>query len=106
AAPPTPRPLPQREVPPPAGPALQLRGSPVREVKVGAGDQVPHRRGDKHFARARERSNPRSDVDGEARDLVADELTLAGVQTGPDLEAKLPHAPATRLRPAHRTDRT
>ena len=56
------------------------------EHDPGSGDQVLDRVRGQDLPATSQRADPRRDMDGDPGDVVADELDLAGVQPGPDLE--------------------
>ena len=72
-----------------AGNALERLGAAVLEVDARAGGEVPDDAGDQHLAGSGLRRYPGADVDRDAFHLAADELYLAGVNAGTDLEAEL-----------------
>src|SRR5271167_88160 len=55
-------------------------------------------RRDGDLSRSCERADPSADVDGEAGEILADRLTLAGVYAGPQLDPQLGGSIAQRLR--------
>src|SRR6187431_2943747 len=69
----------------------------VDERDAGPGDQVLDRARHEHLAGAGLRRDPRADVDGDAADLRAHHLALAGVHAGTQLEPQRPGAFADRL---------
>ena len=62
--------------------------APIVEVDAGTYDKVLDGLGHQRLARPRQRCNAGSDVDGEAADVAAADLALAGVQPGVNLEAE------------------
>jgi hypothetical protein len=63
--------------------------SSVGEDLIGADDEVPDGAADQHLARAGEAANARSDVNGESPDVaIAQQLKLAGVHTGANVQAE------------------
>src|ERR1051325_8392274 len=76
----------ERVQPPLAGHALQ-RGRPaILELEPRAGNEIAHGARDEHLSRARLTGDARADVDGDAGQLVADDLAFAGVDARPDLQ--------------------
>ena len=71
----------------------------------GADDEVLHGARDEHLARAGERRDARAEMDGQPGDVVRQDLDLADVDAGPDLEPELPDAVADRDRAADRAGR-
>src|SRR5207248_920524 len=69
--------------------ALERVLAAVLELDPGAGDEISHRRGGKDLARARERGDPRTRVNGDPGDLVTEQLALAGVDAGAKLEPEV-----------------
>jgi signal transduction histidine kinase len=76
-----------REQLPLAGYPPERAGPPVLQHVVGAGDQVVHGPGHQHLPGARSRHHPRGQVHGDAADIGAADLHLAGVQARADLHA-------------------
>jgi hypothetical protein len=72
--------------------ALQLVVARNFEAKTGTCNEVFHGLGDEHLGRPGVRRHPRTDRDGDARALTIDKLTLARVQTGPDLDPEFSNA--------------
>ena len=70
--------------------------APRPEGDPRADDEIAHGPGGEHLARPGERRNPRRDVDGDAADVVADQLDLAGVKAGADLDAERGHVVGDR----------
>ena len=68
--------------------ALQRVEAAVREPQARAGHQVPHRARDQGLVRTREATYPGPDVNGDPAHLVAKHLTLASVDTDPNLDAQ------------------
>ena len=66
----------------------------VLEGEAGAGDQVLHRLRDEDLGCARGRGDPSADRHGDAPDLPVDQLTLARVHAGADLDPELADAVA------------
>jgi hypothetical protein len=58
----------------------------IVEVDAGACYEIIHRARNEDLARLSQCSESRSDMNGEARELVSVTLTLAGVQTCSDLK--------------------
>jgi hypothetical protein len=61
----------------------------IGERDARTGDQVLHRARDEQLAGAGARGDARADVHRDAAELVADDLTLAGVHSGPDRDPEL-----------------
>jgi hypothetical protein len=72
--------------------SFELVLATVLELETGAGDEILHGSGDEHFARSRRSRDTGSDVNCDARDLLADDLALAGMDAGPDFESELTRA--------------
>ena len=85
--------------------ALQLVLAAPLELDARAGDEVFDGARDEHLARACLRRHARPSVDGDAGDLVADELALARVHADPDLKAQRCHRLDDRLGAACRERR-
>src|SRR5215218_4420321 len=94
--------LPQAPCP---GDALERVLAAIGEVDAGADDEVLDRVRDEHLARRRQRTDARTDVDGESADVVADRLALARVQTRAQLDAQIAHCVAQLERTADRPRR-
>jgi len=75
------------ELPRPAN-ALELVLAAVVEVQPRPRQQIGDCAGYKHFARMRFLRDARSNVDGNAAEVVAAPLALAGMKTGADLDAE------------------
>ncbi len=78
----------------------------VREVQRGPRDELLHSARDKDLVRSGEGRDPCSEVDGDTANVVADELTLTGVNTRPHLDtqpAGIEHRLAGALDRARRT---
>src|SRR5207244_8056660 len=76
---------------PVAGQALERVDAPVGELDPRARDEVGDGAGDEHLAAGRGGAYARTDVDRDSGTVVADQLALAGVKAGADLDAKLAH---------------
>src|SRR2546428_3386162 len=76
---------------PVAGHALQRVDAPVGELDPRARDEVRDGAGDEHLAPRGGRADARADVHGDSRHIVADQLALARVKAGSDLDAELAH---------------
>src|SRR5947209_3964649 len=70
----------------------------VLEREPAAGDQVLHRLGNKHLRCLGERGDPGPRADGQAGALPFDELALARMDAGPDLDPQLAHPIADLVR--------
>jgi hypothetical protein len=70
----------------------------VLEQDARAGDQILDRARDEHFAGMSLGGDAGADVDGDPADLLVQELTLACMQPGSDLEPQLAEAVADRAR--------
>src|SRR5712664_4118844 len=79
-------PLAGRVQPPLARDTLELARAPVVELEAGAGDEILDGARHEHLARARIGGDARTCVDGDPRDLAVDELALACVKSGSDLD--------------------
>src|ERR687898_2187827 len=66
--------------------ALQGVGSAVLQVDAGAGDQVPDGPRDQHLAGPGGGHDAGPDMDGDAADVVAAQVELADVDSGPDVQ--------------------
>src|SRR5574342_733614 len=80
-----------------AGDALECLNSPLFETDAGARDEVLDGAGDEDFACSGERGDPGADVDGDASDLVADDLALPRVKPRASLDAERQNASADRF---------
>src|ERR687895_2330525 len=69
--------------------ALEVVVAAVLEVDAGAGGEVADDARDEYFAGFRLGGDARADVDGDALDPVVDDLHLARVDPGADLEAEV-----------------
>src|SRR6266540_3187475 len=90
---------------PNAGDTLQNLLASLLELDPRPGDEVSHRRGDEHLPGGRSRGHARADVDCDAADLVAEELTLPGVHPAADLETEVANCFGDRLRTHDRARR-
>src|SRR4029453_16882044 len=75
-----------REQLPGALDALELAGAAVGQGDAGAGAQVADGPGHQDLAGVGLGQDPGGEVDGDAADVVAAQLDLAGVEPGPDLD--------------------
>src|SRR4030095_8733627 len=71
--------------------SLERLRAAIVEADAGARDEIFHGARDQHLARARQRRDSGAGVHGDAAQLVAEDLALARVQTGANLQAQLPH---------------
>ena len=71
--------------------AFEGVGTTTRHVDPGSGDQVFHGSRHEDLGRAGERRDAGCDVDGEAGDVVVEDLDLAGVQPASNLDAEWVH---------------
>src|SRR5947208_16184924 len=62
--------------------ALELVDAAIVERQARSDDEVAHRAGDDDLARVGQRGDAGADVDGEAGEVVAPLLALAGVDAG------------------------
>src|SRR2546427_6086512 len=62
--------------------AFERVGTAILETKTRPGHQVLDRAGDEHLTALGECGHARADVNGDAAELIADDLAFAGVQTG------------------------
>src|SRR5450755_1596638 len=85
---------------PRSGRALEGMRAPSVELEPGPGHEVLDGARDEDLARVRRAHHPRADVDGDAADVVADELALAGVQARSGLDAELEKVVTDRARAA------
>src|SRR5215210_7613171 len=74
---------------PPARDPAKGVGSPFGELAAGAGGGAADRGRHEHLPRCGEGGDAGGDVDGQAAEVVADELTLPRVQAGAHLEVEL-----------------
>ena len=65
----------------------QLVGSPVIELQSRTDHEVAKRAGHEDFTRSGERGHARANVHRDAADVIAADLTFAGVQPGSHLDA-------------------
>ena len=82
--------------------ALQCLGAARRERDVRAHHEVAHGPRDEHLMRLGEIRDPRADVHGDAREVVAGQLALASVQASPDLHVQPARGVDERQRAADR----
>ena len=68
--------------------ALERVRAPILEDQLRSDHQIPDGLGDGDLGRSGEGGHARADVHGQAADLVADPLHLAGVHPGAHLEAE------------------
>src|SRR5579863_8940995 len=80
-----------RKQPPLVGDSLQSVWTTIYELDSGAGDEVADGAGYQHFVGIRRRCDPRADVYSDSAHVVADQLALAGMQSGAHLEAQRLH---------------
>src|SRR3954453_2306986 len=73
-----------------AGDALEWTTAAAAEAQAGTGHQILHGARYQNLARAGQRGDARTDVNGDAADIVADHFALAGMQPGADLDADRP----------------
>jgi hypothetical protein len=59
---------------------------PILKVDVRAGREIPGGARYEHLAGSRLRGNSSADVHGDADEVLPDDLALAAVQSGPDVE--------------------
>src|SRR5262245_42486742 len=85
--------------------ALEGGGAAVVELQPRAGHQVLDGLRDEHLPGGRLGRHPRPDRDRDAGDLLVDDLALAGVEPGAELEPQLGHRVPDRARAADRTRR-
>jgi len=81
--------------------AFERVGTAILETKTRPGHQVLDRAGDEHLTALGECGHARADVNGDAAELIADDLAFAGVQTGG--ESRVPavgRSRRSRSRPA------
>src|SRR6266496_2083359 len=76
---------------PAIGQALQLVLADVLERQSAPGDEVLDRLGHQDFGGAGQTAHAGSDVDGDASDLAVNDIALAGVDPGADLDSKWPY---------------
>src|SRR5918911_957838 len=91
---------------PPLAHALKRMLATVLEVDSRSGDEVAHGRGDEDLARPRKRRDARAGVDGDAGDLVAEQLAFARVEPGANVDPELAHRIANTDRASNRARRT
>jgi hypothetical protein len=84
---------------PAVGDALERVLTPVLEGQARSRGEVLHRRADPDLAGPGLGANPCPQVDGDAGDPVLGALDLAGVETGPDLDAEGPRRLACNVYP-------
>ena len=78
----------------------------IVEGDARAGHEVAHRPAHERLARAGERGDPRGDVDRHAAHVVAEQLRLARVHAGADLDAEPAHGARDRGGAPDRARRT
>src|SRR5947209_11993454 len=79
----------RKELPAPLH-SLKRVGATGVELKTGADDEIFDRPRDKHLAGASESAHARPDVDCEPRNIVVDDLALAGMQPCSHVEVQCP----------------
>src|ERR1019366_5978356 len=62
--------------------------APVGEAQSGTGDQVSDGAGNQHFVRFGSGRDARRDMHRDTADIVADQLALAGMEPGADLQSQ------------------
>src|SRR5207247_2157951 len=82
--------------------SFQRVDATVRELDSRPSDQIRNRARDEYLPRPGGRPDARTDVDGDAADVVADQLAFAGVETGAHLDPKVAHCVTRRARAADR----
>jgi hypothetical protein len=93
-----------RKDPPESGNAAQLVFSSIEEDVVGADDQIAHRAADEHLAGARKGADAGTDMSSKPPDVAGrEQLALAGVQAGANIQPKLAQALANGDRAADRS---
>ena len=75
------------------------------ELDARAGDEIAHRPGRQDLARSGESGDARADVHGDPGEVVAANLALAGVQSGPHFQAEAARLHPDRLGTADRAGR-
>jgi len=80
-------------------------GASILEQEAGARHKILHRVGDEHFARACERSDTRSDVNRDSRELRPNDFTFTSVNTRTQIEAHESRLGGDRLRGPNRAGR-
>ena len=70
--------------------ALEVVCPAILEVEAGPDDEVLDRARDEDLAGPGQGRDPCRDVDREPGDVVRDDLDLADVEAGPDLESEIP----------------
>jgi hypothetical protein len=91
--------------PPLAGNPPQLLKTTVFESEAGAGLGIPDRARGEHFARTRERRDPRRRMDGDSAYVVTAALDLPEVDSAADSEVQLPDRPADGVGAGKRASR-
>src|SRR2546425_8607755 len=86
--------------------AFERVGTAILETKTRPGHQVLDRAGDEHLTALGECGHARADVNGDAAELIADDLAFAGVQTGANLESRPSDALGDRAAGPHRASGT
>lgn len=86
--------------------ALERDAAAVFKGEAGPRHEVPHRPRDEHLAGGGLGGHPGADVDGDARHLPVQQLDLAGMQAGTDLEAQRAQGVHDRPRASNRSRRT
>src|SRR5262249_37762654 len=94
-----------QEHPPLAGDSLQRLLAALGEAEPGAGDKITHRACGEDLAWPGEVLHARPDDHGDSPELAGDDLALACVHPGADLDAEPAHGVADRERTAKRADR-
>src|SRR5205807_2060345 len=84
-----------------AGHALETVDTPLVELEARAGDEVDDGLGHEHLPRPGLGRDPLADVDGDAADVAAPQLDLAGVDAGPHVDPQRPHRVADGEGAAH-----
>jgi hypothetical protein len=78
----------------------------VTKPQAGTRHQILDRARHQHLVRAGERRHARSDVNGNAADIIADYFALAGMNPGADFNAKRPELVGDGASAAHAACRT
>src|SRR6266480_1148026 len=76
--------------------------APIDEFDPRSHHQIFDRPGHQHLTRLRYGSHPRRDVNRNAAEVIPDQLALACMKSGPDLDAEFARLPNDRARAVNR----
>jgi hypothetical protein len=85
---------------------LELVLASIVELDAGSGDEVMHRAGHKDLVRLGQARDSLADVNGDAADIVSDELDLTGMEASSNLDAEIANGVRNGSGSADGTSRT